>query len=53
MTLVNETVTYNIIPAFVHILCTVKAQVSSSPDAYPMVHKNDKFCNFLRQFLPR
>ena len=53
----------NNIPVFVHVLCTVKAQVSSSPDAGPMVHKNEKqtchclsasagkFCNFLRQFL--
>ena len=27
------------IPVLVHVLCTIKAQVSSSPDACPMVHK--------------
>ena len=30
------------IPVFVHVLCTVKVQVSSSPDTCPMVHRNEK-----------
>ena len=56
--IINEAVIFQFLSMFF-------AQVSRSPDACPMVHKNEKqtchcqsasagkYCNYLRQFLPR